>query len=138
MYNNHELSRFMMRGVGEFTPNALQQLLRGLRSDYDRARAQDLVWRLIRRYCSIFLLHARKWTTRNGLPSPDLDPLVTMIEYHNLWEGWHCDEPYHNSANQLIHIFSEIHYRSIIFRLIHYEFIIFFAIKLSNHSVFHQ
>ena len=106
MYTNRELSRFMIRGIGEFTPEALQQLLRGLRSDHDRARAQDLVWRLLRRYCSVFLLHARRWTARNGLPPPDLDPLVTMIDYHNLWEGWHCDEPYHNSANQTIKYFT--------------------------------
>ena len=98
-YTNRELERFISQAIGQFTPDALIQLL-GMDIGINRPRFRELVWRILNRYCSRFLRRAKKWT-----PHPELDPLKTMANYHNLWEGFHCDEPYFNSEAQPIKYF---------------------------------
>ena len=96
-YTNRELERFLARAVGQFTPTTLLQILQ---MELGVPHLREVIWRILNRYCSHFLRRARKWK-RN----PDLSPLETMRDYHQLWEGFHCCEPYHNSRNQKIRYF---------------------------------
>jgi len=98
-YNDREMRRFLARAISQFTPAALIQFLQ---MDFGSAsaRIRELVWRILNYYCSHFIQHAQKWTT-----NPELRPLETMRDYHQMWEGWACDEPYFDSQHHTIKYF---------------------------------
>ena len=105
MYNHREMQRFLARAVGQFTPAAMIQLL-----DMDLGSStelfRELVNLLLNLYCSRFIARARRWT-----PEPHLTPLEVMRDYHNLWEGFHTDEPFFASEGKTIRYFMNSQYR---------------------------
>ena len=104
MYNHREMQRFLARAIGQFTPAALIQLLdMDLGSSTDLFR--ELVNLLLNLYCSRFIARARRWVDQ-----PELHPLEIMRNYHNLWEGFHTDEPFHASEGQKINYFMNRYY----------------------------
>ena len=104
LYNHRDMQRFIARAIGQFTPAAMIQLL-----DMDLGSMSDLFRQLVqltlRIYCSRFLQRARRW-----VDNPEEDPLNTMRNYHNLWEGFHCDEPFHASEGRTIRYFMNSQY----------------------------
>ena len=99
MYGHRDMRRFIARALGQFTPDALIQLLDMDLGSYSNL-FRELVWLVLNLYCSHFLQHAKKWKT-----NPNLSPLETMQEYHMLWEGWSCDEPYFDCQGKTIRYF---------------------------------
>ena len=103
-YGHREMRHFLARAIGQFTPQALIQLLDMDLGSYTNL-FRELVWLLLNYHCTRFLRHARKWSA-----NPNLNPLETMREYHMLWEGWACDEPYFNSQGKTIRYFMDRNY----------------------------
>ena len=99
LYTTREMRRFLARAISQFTPAALIQLLNSSLGP-SSPRIRELIWMILNYYCSHFIHRARLWTN-----NPDLSPLETMRDYHNIWEGWTCTEPYHNSEGKTIRYF---------------------------------
>ena len=99
VYDHRDMRRFLARAIGQFTPDALIQLL-AMDLGSSSALFRQLVWLLLNYYCSHFIERAKLWA-----PHPNLNPLETMRDYHELWEGWTCTEPYHNSRGKTIRYF---------------------------------
>ena len=93
-----------MVGLSEFTPQALLQLIQ-MWPTPAAAELQVLIYDLLFSYCSRFFNHASKWTK-----TAKQDPIYTLMNWHMLWEGFHCDEPWHDSIDRPISYFMNITY----------------------------
>ena len=62
---------------------------------------------LIRKYCSRFVARLQKWSHYFDRTH---DLLFCMIYYHEIWEAFPEDEPWHNSAGKPITYFLDINY----------------------------
>ena len=104
-YSVWEMRRFLMIGISDFTPQALLQLVE---SDLgvSSSQFQVLIYDLLFTYCSRFFNHTPRWMT-NGRQNP----IRTMMEWHLRWEGFHSDEPWHDSAGRPISYFMNIQYK---------------------------
>ena len=103
-YTVWEMRRFIMIGLSDFTPQALQQLIE---SELGTASPQFklLIIDLLLSYCSRFYNHASRWMVNSKE-----DPIQTLKNWHMQWEGFHADEPWHNSKDQPISYFMNINY----------------------------
>ena len=102
LYTHREMRRFLARAVSRFTPAALIQLL-NMDLGSSGPQFRELIWLIINYYCSHFLQRARLWAEHPD--EPRINPLEIMRDYHTLWEGWTCTEPYHNSEGRTISYF---------------------------------
>ena len=103
-YTPWQMRRFLMLGLMEFTPAALQQLLTtDIGVPVNRLR--EVIYDLLFHYCTRFFNHAIKWQD-----DPRQNPIQTMMNWHNTWEGFPDDEPWADSQNKPVAYFMNIHY----------------------------
>ena len=97
-----------MAGLAILKPAAVRQMVEqidGLPTNQFRI----LVNQLIRKYCSHFVARLQNWAEYCNRTH---DLLFCMIYYHEIWEGFIEDEPWHNSRNQPMTYFLDINYNN--------------------------
>ena len=105
-HSSRDLERSLVRAISTLKPTELRQLLndplwRGLYSNL-------MVIAMLKNRTRRWWTHAQRW--RREMPINVTSYLDIMINYHRIWSGFHCDEPWHNSENATIAYFLDRNY----------------------------
>ena len=105
-HSSRELERSLIRAVATLKPTELRQLIndpfwRGLYSNI-------MIIAMLKNRTRRWWAHAQRW--RQYAPPNATSYLDIMINYHRMWSGFHCDEPWHNSENASIAYFLDRNY----------------------------